>query len=61
TIPRHKKKGVMIADTFDMYSPKYIWTHYDKEIKEWCEQAHFNHIEICPYPTTVIGKDYQGK
>lgn len=56
TIPRHRKRGVMIGDTFDTYSVRYIWTYRPEDVMQWFERAGFEDVKVLPYPTTVKGR-----
>jgi SAM-dependent methyltransferase/uncharacterized protein YbaR (Trm112 family) len=56
TIPRHRKLGVMIGDTFDTYSAKHIRTFPASEVKAWFESAGVEDVDALPYPTTVKGR-----
>jgi len=55
TIPRHNKKGVMVGDTFDLYSPQFIWTHDSKEVTDWFKKNGFKDITVLNMPTSVKG------
>jgi SAM-dependent methyltransferase len=56
TVPRHRKRGVMIGDTFDTYSARYIRTYTEEDVRRWFRSAGFDSIEALPYPTTVRGR-----
>ncbi len=53
TIPRHRKPGVMIGDTFDVYSPKHIWVYRPDEVSRWLREEGFQNIHILQVPTSV--------
>ena len=55
TIPRHSKNGVMIGDTFDLYSPQFIWTHDSKEVEDWFREGGFKDLKVLNMPTSVKG------
>lgn len=56
TVPRHTKPGVIIGDTFDTYSARYIWTFTDDDVAGWFRAAGFEQVQAVPYPTTVKGR-----
>jgi 2-polyprenyl-3-methyl-5-hydroxy-6-metoxy-1,4-benzoquinol methylase len=44
-----------ILDTFDWYSPKYQWTHSDREVEEWFREAGLGEIWHGAFPVSVRG------
>ena len=63
TVPRHRKPGVMIGDTFDMYSPKRIWVHREADVRAWFAECGFTTIRSLPVPTgiTIFGSKGNGQ
>ena len=56
TIPRHRQPGVMVGDTFDTYSARYIHTYTGEEVGDWFRAFGFSEVRTLPYPTTVKGQ-----
>ena len=56
TIPRHTKPGVIVGDTFDTYSARYIWTFTSEDVAGWFQAAGFEQVQAMLYPTTVKGR-----
>ena len=56
TIPRHRKPGVMVGDTFDTYSARYIHTYTPDDVIGWFQASGFDEVCAMPYPTTVTGQ-----
>ena len=56
TIPRHRRSGVIVGDTFDTYSARYIHTYTPDDVVGWFRASGFDAVEAMPYPTTVAGR-----
>ncbi len=55
-VSTHPDPQWRILGTFDWYSPKYQWTHFDEEVENWFRKADFSDVWLGSYPVSVRGR-----
>jgi hypothetical protein len=52
----YDNEDMMVLDTFDWLSPKYLHRHTYNEVEEWFWEAGLVDIKRLPFPVAVRGR-----